>query len=333
MALARRRAFRRWLVVPVVAAVAALGLPATPAQAQPGTLRGATDKLVGVAVTPQWLNNSQYAQIAGQQFSSVTAENHMKWSELQPSPGNFTFGNANQIINFAQQNNQNVYGHALIWHTGQGVPGWVQGQTGTQLQQTMRTHITTVMQELSAVSQWDVVNEVIDDNAQIRQSHWLNHPDGQGYIADAFRTARAADSSKTLCINDYNVHNVNAKSNAYYDLVQDLMSQGVPIDCFGTQTHLVLGEGLGSMQQNMQRFANLGLEVWITELDIRIQMPASPQELEQQGQQSLVSWLSRSSSSLAPSRSSSSNRQCAMRAAWHKPCLMRSDGSLAHGEC
>jgi hypothetical protein len=51
------------------------------------------------------------------------------------------------------------------------------------------------------------------------------------------------------------------------------------------QAHLILGQVPSSMQQNLQRFANLGLEVWITELDIRILEPVSTQELQQQAQE------------------------------------------------
>jgi endo-1,4-beta-xylanase len=256
MDLARRRPITRWLAVPLVGALVALGLTlsASPAHAD-HTLRHSTNKLVGAAINPSWFSNSTYSNIVASEFSSITAENQMKWESLQPSPGNFTFGTANQIINFAQQNNQNVYGHTLVWHAQ--TPQWVMSQSGQQLQNTMRNHITTVVNQLPAVQQWDVVNEVVGDNAQLRNSFWMNHPEGQGYIADAFRTAAAAGGpNKSYCMNDYNTHNINAKSNTYFNMAQQLLSQGVPINCIGFQTHLVLGEDLSSMQANMERFAS-----------------------------------------------------------------------------
>jgi endo-1,4-beta-xylanase len=267
-------------VVPFVAAVTAVGV-ASPAQAQNNTLRGAAgNMLVGTAVTPDLLNNSTYANIARTEFSSLTAENHMKMENLQPSQGNFNFGPANQIVQFAQQNNQNVYGHTLVWHSQS--PGWVQGLSGSAMDQAMRNHIDTVMNQWgSTVGQWDVVNEVIDDNAQLRNSFWLQGL-GQGYIADAFRYAQQANPGPTRCMNDYSIDGINAKSNAYYNLVQDLLSQGVPINCMAFQAHLIVGQVPGNMQQNLQRFANLGLEIWITEVDIRMNMPASQQNLQQQ---------------------------------------------------
>jgi glycosyl hydrolase family 10/fibronectin type III domain protein len=79
------------------------------------------------------------------------------------------------------------------------------------------------------VVSWDVVNEVFDDNGGMRSSFWFNTL-GQSFVADAFR---AADSNARLCINDYNVEGINAKSTAMYNLVSSLRQQGVPVDCVG----------------------------------------------------------------------------------------------------
>jgi endo-1,4-beta-xylanase len=283
MDLARRRPITRWFAVPLVGVLlVALGLTlsASPAHAD-HTLRHSTNKLVGVAINPSWFSNPTYSNIVASEFSSITAENQMKPEALQPQEGNFQFGTANQIINFAQQNNQNVYGHTLAWHSQS--PGWMTSQSGQQLLNSLRTHVTTVVQQLPAVQQWDVVNEILEDNGQFRNSHLMNTGLGQGFVADLFQTAAAAGGpNKSYCMNDFNTHSINAKSNAYFDLAQQLLSQGVPINCIGFQTHLFLGENISSMQANMERFAELGLEIWITELDIRIQLPASQQELQQQ---------------------------------------------------
>jgi endo-1,4-beta-xylanase len=278
---ARRRA-ACWLAVSLLA-TAGVAAAAPPAQAQ---LRDAPDAdfLIGAAVTPNLLGNPTYANIAGTEFSSLTAENHMKWDTLQPSQGNFNFGPGDQVVAFAQQNNQHVYGHTLVWHSQ--TPQWVQNLSGSALSQAMQSHITTVMQHYAGeVSRWDVVNEAVSDSGgQLRNSFWLQGL-GSGYIAQALQAARAADPDATLCLNDYSIDGINTKSTAYFNLVQQLQAQGVPIDCMSFQAHLILGQVPSSMQQNLQRFANLGLEVWITELDIRIPEPVSQQELQQQAQE------------------------------------------------
>lgn len=60
---------------------------------------------------------------------------------------------------------------------------------------------------------------------------------------------------------------MNAKSTAVFNMVQDFKARGVPIDCVGFQSHLS-GSVPGDYQANLQRFANLGVDVQITELDI-----------------------------------------------------------------
>ncbi|MER7503165.1 endo-1,4-beta-xylanase [Nonomuraea pusilla] len=235
----------------------------------------ARGKFVGAALATGPLSGeTQYRSIAATEFSQVTAENAMKWDATEPSQGRFDFSGADAVVNFAAQNDQQVHGHTLVWHNQ--TPGWVQGLGATAMREAMRNHITQVVGRYAdnpAVVSWDVVNEVFDDSGTLRTSFWYDTL-GQSYIADAFRAARAADPDARLCINDYNTESVNAKSTAIYDLVSSLRQQGVPVDCVGFQTHLAAQYGFPSgFQQNLQRFAELGVQVRITELDVRIQTP------------------------------------------------------------
>jgi endo-1,4-beta-xylanase len=274
----RRAAF--WLVLPLTAAVGAIYLAPT-AQAQ-GSLReaAADDFFVGAAVTPELLNNPTYAGIAATEFSSVTAENHMKWDTTEPAPGQFNFAPGDQIVAFAQQNGQHVYGHTLVWHSQ--TPQYVQQLSGDAMREAMVGHITEQMQHFAgSVARWDVVNESIEGDGQLRNSFWLQGL-GEGYIAEALRAARAADPEATLCLNDFSIEGINAKSTAYFNLIQQLQADGVPIDCMSFQSHLIVGQVPADLRQNLERFASLGLELWISELDIRIPEPADAAELQQQ---------------------------------------------------
>ena len=67
-----------------------------------------------------------------------------------------------------------------------------------------------------------------------------------------------------------------------FSLVSSLKQQGVPIDGVGFESHLILGQVPSSMQANMARFAALGLDVAITELDIRMNTPSTATTLAQQ---------------------------------------------------
>ncbi|WP_129840015.1 endo-1,4-beta-xylanase [Streptomyces sp. RFCAC02] len=256
--------------------------------AEAATLREAAaahGKFVGTAVADGRLGNSTYTGIAGSQFSSVTAENVMKWESIEPSRGSFSFAAGDRLVDFAQSHDQQVWGHTLVWHSQ--LPDWVRngGFSPAVLTQVMNNHITTVMDHYEGdVAYWDVVNEAFNEDGSLRSSVFSDTL-GQGFIAEAFRTARAADPNAKLCINDYNTEGLGAKSNGLYNLVSSLLSQGVPIDCVGFQSHFILDSIPSSLQANMQRFADLGLELVITELDIRITLPADSSELQRQGQQ------------------------------------------------
>ncbi|MBB5868047.1 endo-1,4-beta-xylanase [Allocatelliglobosispora scoriae] len=285
-----RRSRRFTTPIAVLATIAAFATPilltAEPAAAA-GPLRAAAaakSRFIGYAAANSPLaNEAAYRSIATTEFSQVTAENAMKWDGTENVDNAFTYANGDAIVASAAANNQVVHGHTLVWHSQ--TPGWVQGLSATAMRAAMQDHISNVVGHWAnnpVVQSWDVVNEVFDENGGMRTSFWYNTL-GQSFVADAFRYARAADPDAKLCINDYNVEGINAKSTAMYNLVSSLKSQGVPIDCVGFQTHLAVQYGFPSqMQQNLQRFADLGVTVRITELDVRIELPADSNEIAAQ---------------------------------------------------
>jgi endo-1,4-beta-xylanase len=119
---------------------------------------------LGAAVAPSAVDNAEAAKLLKRHFNSLTAENVMKWSTLQPTEGNFNFTEADKIVAFAQANNMKVRGHTLCWHNQ--VPNWIfTNGTATASKdlvlQRLRTHITTVMNHFKGkVYCWDVVNEL-----------------------------------------------------------------------------------------------------------------------------------------------------------------------------
>ncbi|KUN85565.1 endo-1,4-beta-xylanase [Streptomyces bungoensis] len=267
-----------------LAAGAALFLTAPAAHAADTPLRdlaAAKGKVVGTAVTGSKLTGA-YGDVAGTQFSSLTPGNAMKWGSVEPTRGSFDWTEADQIVAFAQAHHQQVRGHTLVWHNQN--PSWLTngGFTPAQLGSLLHDHIDTeVGRYKGKIAAWDVVNEPFNEDGTYRSTIWYDNL-GSGYIANALTWAHAADPDAKLYINDYNVEGVDAKSTALYNLVRSLKAQGVPIDGVGLQAHLILGQVPSTLQQNIQRFADLGVDVAITELDIRMQTPADSTRLTQQ---------------------------------------------------
>ena len=271
-------------LVPLLGALCLAVLGAQTAFAAGTPLRQIADShglKIGTALAANHLSaDAMYANIANAQFNSVTPENEMKWGVVEPNRGQFNWSGADQIVNFAQSHGQRIRGHNLVWHSQ--LPGWVNSLPLSQVQGVMQQHIATeVGRYRGRLAVWDVVNEPFNEDGSFR-SDVFTRAMGTGYIATALRAARTADPSAKLFLNDFNIEAVNAKSNAMFNEIRLLKSQGVPIDGVGFESHFVLGQIPSSLQQNMARFAGLGITVEITELDVRMQLPTSSAKLTQQ---------------------------------------------------
>src|SRR5690349_10280174 len=262
------RPLRRRIValgVPVAAAAIALAGAAlmSPTPAQAASTLGAS------AVAAGKLSNSTYASILDREFNMITPENEMKWDTTEPSRGNFNFGPADQIVSHAQAHGQRMRGHTLVWHNQ--LPGWVSSITDANtLRSVMDNHITQEMTHYKGkIYAWDVVNEAFADGSTQHRSSVFQNVLGNGFIEEAFRTARGVDSAAKLCYNDYNIEDWNAaKTQGVYPMVKDFKSRGVPIDCVGFQSHFGSGGPPSTFQTTLSNFAALGVDVQLTELDI-----------------------------------------------------------------
>ncbi|MFG2930970.1 endo-1,4-beta-xylanase [Streptomyces achromogenes] len=249
--------------------VTALSHSATAAEDTLGSAAAAKGRYFGTAVAANHLGESAYAGTLDREFNAVTPENEMKWDATEPTRNTFTFGAADQIAAHAQSQGMKLRGHTLVWHSQ--LPSWISGLGASDLRTAMNNHITQVMQHYKGkIYAWDVVNEAFQDGTSgARRSSPFQDKLGNGFIEEAFRTARTADPDAKLCYNDYNTDGVNAKSNAVYAMVKDFKARGVPIDCVGFQSHFNSASPVPSdYQANLQRFADLGVDVQITELDI-----------------------------------------------------------------
>jgi len=120
------------------------------------------------------------------------------------------------------------------------------------------------------VAIWDVVNEALADDGTLRRSVWFEAM-GKAHIAKAFRRTQAAGASGKLLYNDYDVAFPGPKSDALIALVTELVQDEVPIDGVGFQMHLDADfADFDGVAETFAKVRALGLEVYITELDVSI---------------------------------------------------------------
>jgi endo-1,4-beta-xylanase len=248
------------------------------------SLRNLADPInfkIGSALYPQDIETASWAAIAGSQFSVVTPANGMKWQVVEPTQGTYDWTQADELVDFAQANNQLVRGHCFVWHNQ--LPTWLTDGvaagtiTKTDLWDLLEARIfAEAGRYRGKIWQWDVANEFFTDTSpsQLDPTNWWIVNAGAGIIPQAFKWAHQADLNALLFYNDYNIggeDGTNAKFNAVYAYIQSLQSQGVPIHGVGIQGHLDTQYGWDPerLRQDIEAYAGLGIKIAITEADVR----------------------------------------------------------------
>jgi endo-1,4-beta-xylanase len=251
---------------------------------------------------PDLLMNPNYAGLLSSQYSELEPGNAMKWDVTQPTQTTYNFQPGDELVAFAQANNMRVRGHNLCWFTQ--FPSWLApyaaSATPAEMSTLLQNHINAEVTHFKGeVFAWDVVNEAFNDPTGsavpgLRDSIWYDQPGigltGTGYIEQALQWAHEADPNALLFYNDYNIEGPGPKFTAVYNMVQDFVQRGVPINGVGFEMH-VSNEyypSAAGLAQNLQQLAALGIQVHITEMDVRLPVGsnglASAADLQTQAQ-------------------------------------------------
>lgn len=297
---------KRWWIIVLGCGLAGAGrLPSTVA-GDGTTLRDcyrAFGKECGTAIMPMGMGDEAYKQILAQQFSLVVPDYGMYMSDLQPRPGVWDFDRADRIVDFAKAKQLKIRGHVLIYDYPTSrhgekwtpTPRWVYDghYSRDEMIRIMNDHIETVMRHYrDSISQWIVVNEAVGNllPGQMEDNIWLKTI-GKDYVDLAFQRAHQIAPSAGLMINDYGADYLGQwscgpfKANSYYNYVRQLRHKGVPVHAVGLQFHLIAGlddPDAERIENNFARFHALGVKVYVTELDVRIQAPVTEQKRAEQ---------------------------------------------------
>lgn len=230
---------------------------------------------IGVAVNPRMLDPGPESELILAQFNSMTPENVMKMGPIHPEENRYNWAPADKIVDFAMQHGLKVRGHTLCWHNQ--TPRWFfTDSTGNQvgkevLLARLKKHIDDVVGRYKGkIYAWDVVNEAVPDDGTLYRQSKFYEIIGPEYIEKAFEYAHAADPNAVLFYNDYNTENAVKRENIY-KIVKGLKEKGVPIDGVGLQGHWSIYEPTAQeLEESITKFAALGLQVQITELDVSV---------------------------------------------------------------
>lgn len=284
--------------------VAAAALPLASAQLN-ALAKKAGKVYFGTATDTSELTNSQYFSILTdtKEFGQLTPANGMKvrclppsplrdsstnrlgqWQFVEPENGVFNFTEGEIVSNLAAKDKQLLRCHNLVWHS-QLAP-WVTATTWDKANLTamLREHVRREAGHWKGQCYaWDVVNEGLNEDGTYRSDVFYDTL-GDEYFKIAFEEAALADPGAKLYYNDYNIESPGPKSDGAKRIVKLIQDAGLRIDGVGLQSHFIVGETPTIDQQisNMKGFTDMGVDVAITELDIRLQLPDNEENLAQQ---------------------------------------------------
>lgn len=215
------------------------------------------------------LQTSVIADLAARHFDQVNAGFEMKMEYIVQADGRLRFEGADRLAAFCRANDQALHGHTLVWYADE--PAWFERLDGSR--RAFETAFDDYIAEVAGryagqVRAWDVVNEpVTDEGSELRDSLWSRNLGQDGHFIRAFEQARQADPDAILFTNDYNLESNPTKRRTFLNLVERMMSRGVPIGGIGTQCHVSVDLPRGALSEAMRDIASLGLPVHVSEFD------------------------------------------------------------------
>jgi endo-1,4-beta-xylanase len=234
--------------------------------------------LIGVAVTPGITSGKDKLSqdIVVKQFNSITPENVMKAALINPQPGVYNWGPADDYVAFGLKNKMFIIGHTLVWHNQ--VPAWfftnTQGKPNTKEEQIerLRSHVQAVAGRYAGrVNAWDVVNEVMGEDGNYRPTLWVNAVgNGDTLVKYAFKFAAQYAPNTELYYNDFNAWRPS-KRDGIVRMIKMLQKEGIRVDGVGMQGHWGLDYPRTKyIEDAIDAYAACGVKVMITELDVDV---------------------------------------------------------------
>lgn len=256
-------------------------LPDNPVANQPAerldALARSTGRRYGFAVHPSYADKEPVRSLLQQHAGIITAENAMKWRNIENAFGRRDYTQADRVVAIATGLNAPLRGHTLAWH--QSTPGYLANATPEQFAQAQTAHLQALMLRYKGgIHTWDVLNEAIDADSKaangMRESV-LSRLWGVGRYGALFELASEADPTAKLAYNDYGVEQdepwCEARRMGLLRLVEGWVKRGIPIDVVGIQAHLDLARRFSApkLLRFFDELQALGLSIQITELDVR----------------------------------------------------------------
>lgn len=260
---------------------------------------------IGTAATASEITPANTKKLILHHFNSLTPGNELKPDCLLDQTASISDGNnvnpqvklaasTKTVLKFCSENNIPIRGHVMVWHSQ--TPDWFFNENFASdgavvskdiMDQRMENYIKNVVEAVTSaypnlqIYAWDIVNETFKNGeGSMRDpgsnyttdgaSKWIQVYGDSTFIYKAFKAARKyIPTGCKIYYNDYNEY-IPSKRDGIYTLVKNLYDLGL-CDGVGMQSHLSTSyPSVDLYKQAVAKFATIGCDIQITELDITL---------------------------------------------------------------
>jgi endo-1,4-beta-xylanase len=241
----------------------------------------------GNALGYKYFKDPAQRALMARECNVIVAENETKWPALEPKPGRFNFGPADEMYAWARKEGMQVRGHNLVWQPAKWLPAWVTahdfGQGSREAERLLREHITTVCLHYgTGIYSWDVVNEAVEpETGEMRANVFTQRMGAIEQVDFAFRVAREQAPHAQLVYNDYMREDAgSAKHRAgVLKMLRELKKRGTPVHALGIQSHIGSWDDVRQKTDPardwrafLDEVTGMDLDLLITEFDVNDRM-------------------------------------------------------------
>ncbi len=262
---------------------------------------------VGNILNGGTVKNSTITASMIKDYNSIECENETKpdatlvQSQCNGTNIGVSLNSAAAIMDFCTKNGIGMRGHAFVWHSQ--TPSWFfkEGFSNNGAwvdKNTMTARLDSYIKNMFAAIErqyptldlyaYDVVNEAVSDDSNRTKNNggarvpgdnnvtggtsaWVQVYGDNSFVETAFQIAdKYAPESCKLFYNDYNEY-WDHKRDCIYNMCKSLYEKGY-LDGIGMQSHINANydgfSGIASYTTAMKKYASIGCEVQVTELDI-----------------------------------------------------------------
>ncbi len=243
----------------------------------------------GYALRSREFADPRFMDIVLRDSNAVGSEFEMVTRHIRSEDGKYQWQAADALVAFAQQYNLPFFGHDFLHND---LPAFITAITDrTKLIDTLQEHIHTIAARYRGrVPYWHIGTELFTPEG-LRATHWARII-GPDYLDLALRFAHEADPAAILMLNEARIDELSPFSDIVHAHVAGLLKRGIPLHAMGFHAFRDAAWGadisnIQSMKKNWQRFADLGLSIYISEMGMTIKDP-SQYEMQAQAYHNVV---------------------------------------------